>query len=77
MLESRSARLTAAMVLPERQATSMNTGRITSRTQAMGAAMISITPMNSTTNGRSAISTAIAPESVLRTVSTSRNRDCQ
>ena len=73
----RSSWLAAAMTLPERQATNMKTGTMTSNTGMMGAATTKMTPRNRIAKGRSATNMAEAPERVLRTVSTSRNRDCQ
>ncbi len=65
------------MTLPDFQATNMNSGRITSSTGATGGAMTMMRIRNMRTKGRSVISTAEPPDSVLRTVSTSRNRPCQ
>ena len=65
------------MTLPDFQATNMNSGRMTSRTGATGGAMVMMRIRNIKTKGRSVINTAEPPDSVLRTVSTSRNRPCQ
>ena len=46
-------------------------------TQTMGAAMKTMSAMKMSAKGKSATSSAEGPESVLRTISTSRNRACQ
>ena len=74
---SRSSELAPDMTEAERHAMKTNSGNRTSSTHAMAGATTKITPRNRMAKGRSAIKIADAPDSVLRTMSTSRNSDCQ
>ena len=62
---------------PETQASAQKAIRATVSTQAMGVAMTKASTRLTTRKGRSAISTAVTPDKVDRTVSRSRISPCQ